>query len=917
MAETLIIVDSAAKKEFIEGYYSGSVEVYISIDAVAQPLYKGADGAGGAGVDESEFSFSVSATGRETADKLEAYRDKNIIVALDADPRSEYLCWMISAYVNQSTKGANKVKRLVLSGVRDAEAREAFDFVGLVDARRGLFFYIRGLFDAFLSRHLQRLIGTSRGPGNFPLQYSTLTTIFLLADRQLQIQMVRPSGKWQVKAELSLQGHFFEARLEEVFEQSNDGFFKDQQKALRFVDLIKEDPFVVEKVERTPLAIQPPMPYMLTELLHDALVLHDLSPKEVWGCLRKLFHGLPVAGKIVGLVSSYASLENANTGGWLKDIRAEVTSLYGQDGLGDGVLEPVTGMIFPLIPKLTSKQVEALEESDGFIYEMIRRRALASQMKAALGETIRVEISAGPDAYFTTQFNVLLEKGFLDQYQGQYAGSSLMAESPFAAICEEQVLNLIHLAPEPVGSSPAEYYTLETLFADLAEFKVMPGPVSVGMIQGMIKAGYILLDKGGYLKPGENIKKVIAILNKAFPYMQGINLSAYIEQTVNEVISGRKGLNFALKQFDQTLMAQGRSLVKVKIPTTFQPRSRRTSTIIKQVDEGVVGAHVAEKKPAGAEPTPVETVVGSPPGVSVPVVSGDEGSLGGQSVENQASSVESPTVESGGVGSGGEDVGGDEVSVEPDGNSQAPDASLTAPELDAEPTKESPIVVESMEESAFLSEGEDAWPDELKKAFEEALQESEATTQEPLPTEIGDRASALLAERVVTTDQERACQVCGKPMFLKEDRFGKFWSCSGFPACRQTEVFGQDAQAMYCPICREGQVSFKRTPSGKTLYVCTDQECEFMSWSKPHFVHCQLCDSPYLVEKTGASGAMTLRCPKAGCDFSQALGGGVVAEEQAVKPTKRKVLVRRKAGSAALGSGGGGTKKVRVVRRKK
>ena len=76
MSETLIIVDSPAKKTFFEEYYSGDAEVYISIMPVAQPAHK-AKGSGPGGVD---FTFSVAQGGKETAVKLEEYRDKNIIV---------------------------------------------------------------------------------------------------------------------------------------------------------------------------------------------------------------------------------------------------------------------------------------------------------------------------------------------------------------------------------------------------------------------------------------------------------------------------------------------------------------------------------------------------------------------------------------------------------------------------------------------------------------------------------------------------------------------------------------------------------------------------------------------------------------------------------------------------------------------
>jgi len=899
MADTLIIVDSPAQKAFFEEYYSGDVEVCVSTMPVAQPTHTGNASA----ADEITFTFSVATNGQETATKLEDYSDKNIIVALDKDPRSEYMAWLISSYVKQLTKGGNIVKRLTLSGVSDEEVKKSFDFVSAVDDQQGVNFYTRSLFDVFLSRHLNRLVGTTRGPGNFPIQYASLSAMFLLADREMEIQMHRPKRKWQVRAELSLDGHFFGARLEEVCDLTNDGFFKEEKKARWVLDLIKDDPFVVDKIDRTPFEIQPPAPYMLTELLNDALVLCEVGPKEVLGSLRKLFHGVEVDGKISGLISSFATLENANTSGWLKKLQEEVIAKCGQDALGAGVVEPVTGMIFPLRPNLTAEHVVTLDDTEAKIYELIRCRALASQMKPAVGEHFKIEIGVGPESFFTTQFRSLSGKGFLAVYLGRY-DKKLLDENPLAAIQEGQDLNIIKLIPEQTGGVAAEHYTIETLFADLAEFANMADPGNVLMLQGMINTGYIVVSEDGYLTPGDNIKKVTSIVNKAFPYMQGINLSAYIEQTIVEVTTGRKGLDSALKQFDQALISQGRPLIKAILPSMIKSRVRRSSTIIKQVEseqaeESVQDENVAQNAgrvegDLGQSEQVARDQATSPSGEEAPSLLTDAVDLqeGSEPVEQ----VVDTAVHGGTDGAG-------TVVEEPAG------------ELLAESASEE-IMAEPLEESAFLGEEADEWPDELKEAFEAALREPDAEEATPQAAPGADQEPAAAAEKTVETDQEHICQVCGKAMLLKEDRFGKFWSCSGFPGCRHTEAFGKDAQVMYCPICREGEIVHKRTPSGKTFYVCMDPDCEFMSWAKPHYVSCQLCDSQYLVEMKSSSGKLQLRCPKAGCDYSQPLEGDESIVGEAAKPAKRKVRVRRKAGSVPMSSGGG-KKVVRVVRRKK
>ena len=174
-------------------------------------------------------------------------------------------------------------------------------------------------------------------------------------------------------------------------------------------------------------------------------------------------------------------------------------------------------------------------------------------------------------------------------------------------------------------------------------------------------------------------------------------------------------------------------------------------------------------------------------------------------------------------------------------------------------------------------------------------------------------ADTVMTEKTLTADQPgKECPVCGRLLLLKSDRFGSFWSCSGYPACRHTEAYeaGQEKMDLLCPLCRKESLVVKPTPGGKELYVCPGAGCEFMAWSRPHALPCPSCGSPFLVEKKTVAGRLVLRCPRAGCSYYQPLAGAVggdIGEQEAAAGTK-KVLVRRAAG-------GGKTRKV-LVRRK-
>jgi len=91
-----------------------------------------------------------------------------------------------------------------------------------------------------------------------------------------------------------------------------------------------------------------------------------------------------------------------------------------------------------------------------------------------------------------------------------------------------------------------------------------------------------------------------------------------------------------------------------------------------------------------------------------------------------------------------------------------------------------------------------------------------------------DRSSiTTLAE----TDEK--CPESGHPLVLKLGRYGKFYSCSGFPECKYARPYIEKI-GMQCPTCKEGEVIIKKTKRGKSFYGCSRYpECKFASWDDP------------------------------------------------------------------------------------
>ncbi|MBQ8604385.1 MAG: type I DNA topoisomerase [Oscillospiraceae bacterium] len=108
---------------------------------------------------------------------------------------------------------------------------------------------------------------------------------------------------------------------------------------------------------------------------------------------------------------------------------------------------------------------------------------------------------------------------------------------------------------------------------------------------------------------------------------------------------------------------------------------------------------------------------------------------------------------------------------------------------------------------------------------------------------------------------DEICELCGKPMVIKNGRFGKFMACSGFPECKNTKKIVKYAKGA-CPKCG-GRMLTLTSKRGRIFYACENgTECGFMSWEEPTDKVCESCGSTLF--KKAAKGAQP-HCIKEGC----------------------------------------------------
>ena len=901
MAKPVVIVEAAAKAKTLEDQLGGEVETILVQAAPAKAFHVSPKDQ--MRREKPHFDFAPEAKEKIFLDRLLACQGREIYLALDGDRRGEFWAWLISGYWATVAPGSEQPKRLGLTGLAGEALRESFRRVEPVSGEKGSATYVKILFESSLGRHLQRLLGSRSGPNGLPLNYPSLTALFLLAERETEIRMYTPVAKWKVKVKITSEAGDCILGLDEAYGVTDDGFLRNEKEVHAAINLFNNASFQVREVAGSPLAVAPPGPYHFMELLRDGVAQGGLSPLAAMAAIRNLYYGVEVDGRWLGLVTAFLppEMEQDASVALFAKIREQVGRRLGKACLGPGISQENTrGLILPTEPALGPEELSGkLGAAEDKIYRLVWARALASQMKEAQGELLAVTVEAGEDCIFQGSAKVLTDKGFLAIYPGCQEHELLAPPSPLAAAQPGQPLRCVQIIPEKNTGLPPEYYSFEGLAADLADFSLEIDGMTVAMLQQMLDNNYLRMMPDGSFRCAENTVKLVGVMNRAFPTMKGIQLSAYLAQTIEEAVSGRKPLAFALQQFDQTMMMRGEVLVKMAMPVATQKRGISSRSVIRLPEEG----EPAKVLDSGGGVAPVQAEKGArhlvpePPSEADPAVQPPpESSIAAAVVPAPAAEGATQAVQAGegDSASGGSET--EEIEREEAGPGKEED--------------QEPLALDEPEAAEQVASPE------LAAATEKMFAEAATFTDEPTPPAAGAGISPVV-EPGPAAEPVKACPGCGRPLLLKEDRFGKYWYCSGHPECRHSESYEKDGgPGLLCPVCRIGTVVTKHTPTGKIFYVCPEQDCEFMAWSRPHAIPCQVCDSPFLVEKKNLDGRVSLRCPRAGCTFTRPLSGTGGAEQGPVgAPLKKKVLVRRLAPGG--GAAGGATKKVRIVRRKK
>jgi DNA topoisomerase-1 len=144
-----------------------------------------------------------------------------------------------------------------------------------------------------------------------------------------------------------------------------------------------------------------------------------------------------------------------------------------------------------------------------------------------------------------------------------------------------------------------------------------------------------------------------------------------------------------------------------------------------------------------------------------------------------------------------------------------------------------------------IAEGHENWVGLLQRFYGPFESELQAAEQKLPRLELRDEPT------------DEICPACGRPMVIKNGRFGKFISCTGYPECKTTKPIVKETGAA-CPKCG-GPVVERRSKKGRVFYGCgTYPNCDFISWDAVVPERCPVCGS-HVIAKV-RRGSQQLEC---------------------------------------------------------
>ena len=380
--KNLVIVESPAKAKTIEKYLGKDFHVLSSVGHIRSIVKKTKDGTPPIDVANDFFAvYEVDPEKKKVISELKknvkAVGKDNVWLATDEDREGEAIAWHLCKVLDLPIE---TTKRIVFHEITKDAITNAIQNPRTVDMNLVQAQQARQILDRLVGFELSPVVW-QKVPGGKSAGRVQSPAVRLLVEREREIMKFAGSSQFKVTAIFIHDNQEFKAELNQKFDS--------EAAAHEFLNSLKPATFTVSDISKTPGTRNPAAPFTTSTLQQEANAKLGFSSKATMASAQRLYQD----GKITYMRTDSVNLSEQA----IASATDFIKRLYGPD--------------YSTVRKFKTKSASAQEaheairptditretvtsnEYDQKLYDLIRRRTLASQMSAAKLEKTTVVIA--------------------------------------------------------------------------------------------------------------------------------------------------------------------------------------------------------------------------------------------------------------------------------------------------------------------------------------------------------------------------------------------------------------------------------------------------------------------------------------------------------------------------------------------
>lgn len=562
MAQNLVIVESPAKAKTIEKYLGKDYRVLASYGHVRDLVPK--EGAVDPSADFAMRYQVIDRNEKHVKTIVDALKKADaLLLATDPDREGEAIAWHLLEILKEKGLLDDKtVQRVVFHEITERAIQDALshprtvsdDLVDAQQARRALDYLVGFNLSPLLWRKVQR--GLSAGRVQSP-------ALRLIVEREDEIDQFVPREYWSMEAQVQKDGQAFGSKLwtyagdkVEQFTFTNEA---DAHAARDALTAAAGGQLTAETVEKKQRRRNPAPPFTTSTLQQEASRKLGFTTTRTMRTAQQLYEGIEIDGSSIGLITYMRTDSVSLANDALAEMREVIADRYGNKALPDKprqfktksknaqeaheAVRPTSATRHP------SEMRKYLNSDQAKLYELIWKRAMASQMQPALYDTVSLTLTAGDGHSFRATGSTLVEPGFIAVYQeGRDDSKADDDDKTLPPVEQGDVLELLEVKTDQHFTEPPPRYTEASLVKTLEEYDVGRPSTYASIISTLLSREYVELESKRFY-PTDIGRIVTRFLTEHFTQYVDYDFTARLEDELDAVSRGEKDWKPLLEGF--------------------------------------------------------------------------------------------------------------------------------------------------------------------------------------------------------------------------------------------------------------------------------------------------------------------------------------------------------------------------------